>query len=139
MSDFVLDASVVLALYLPATPAQRSYAENVFSLLQHGAVATVPGLFFAEVGTVLVRARRKRQISSALLTEALIDLRAFMLDEANLPYTVMDVVDASQRYMLQGYDAVYFDLAKQFQLRIATLDKGHRSACKHHGVGLLTF
>lgn len=139
MSDFVLDASVALALYLPATAAQRSYAGKVFGLLQNGAVATVPGLFFAEVGAVLVKARRKRQIGSAALTQALTELRVIVLEEISIPYSVMDVVDVSERYMLTGYDVMYFDLAKQMGVPLATLDRGQKSACRHHAVDLVAF
>lgn len=139
MSDFVLDASCAIALYLPATPSQKAYASKVAKLLENGAVATVPGLFFAEVGSVLIKARRKRKINNTALAMALADMSAAGFEEVNIPYSVYAVVDAAQRYMLQGYDAVYFDLAKQMGIPIASLDRGHRSACKAHGVELVAF
>jgi hypothetical protein len=53
--DFVLDASVALALYLPATAAQKDYADKVVSLLINGALADVPALFAIETVSTLVK------------------------------------------------------------------------------------
>lgn len=80
MSDSVLDASVVVSLYLPATPAQRAYASKVVGLLYNGAVAAVPGLFAEEIGSVMIKARRKRLINAAVLDGVLADLDAVFLE-----------------------------------------------------------
>jgi predicted nucleic acid-binding protein len=42
------------------------------------------------------------------------------------------VVEFARRYHLQGYDALYFDLARTLGLPLATLDHGHRQAAKAH-------
>ena len=51
--------------------------------------------------------------------------------------TCAEVVRLAQTYNLQGYDAVYFDLARERGLPIATLDRGIRSASRRFGVELL--
>jgi predicted nucleic acid-binding protein len=139
MSDFVLDSSVTLSLFLPSTPRQKAYADAVAKLLADGAVPLVPALYALEVGSVLLKSRRRRLISETKLREALDQIDANFYRTAHMPYTVPGLVDAGARYMLQGYDAVYFDLAKQRGLPLASVDRGHASACKAHGVKLLTF
>lgn len=130
MSDFVLDASVVAALYLPALPEQRQYGIDVLSLMREGAVPAVPGLFALELGSVLVRARRKRLVTATALQNALADLDALFLEIHHIPYTVADVVGLAQRYTLAGYDAVYFDLARRLGVPLASIDRGHQAACR---------
>ena len=46
------------------------------------------------------------------------------------------VVDLASRYHLQGYDALYFHLARSMGLPLATLDHGHRQAARTHNVTL---
>lgn len=54
------------------------------------------------------------------------------------PSTPRRVVDLASRYHLQGYDALYFHLARSLGLPLATLDHGHRQAARAHGVTLFT-
>lgn len=126
-------------MYLPATDEQRDYAENVYTLLSNGAVAVVPGLWAIEVGAVLIHAKRRRKINAERLALALHDLSKLPTNITHKHYTPMDVVSIAAGYMLQGYDAVYFDTAKRLGVPLATLDRGQKSACGHHGVKLLTF
>ena len=139
MSDFVLDASVVVSLYLPATSVQRAYAVKTLELMRNGTVAAVPGLFDLEIGSVLIKARRKRLINTTLLDEALADLDAMFFEIHHVRYTTSEVVGIARRFMLTGYDAVYFDLAKRLNIPIASLDRGHKTACKSYGVKLISF
>ena len=139
MSDFVLDASVVLAAHLPATPAQKSYALSVLSLIRAGAVPAVPGLWAMEVGSVLINVRRQRLINQAQQDAALDAIDLMVYDVHHMPYTVPGLVHTAKTYMLQGYDAVYFDLAKRLGIPLASLDRGHKSACRAHGVKLMEF
>jgi predicted nucleic acid-binding protein len=50
--------------------------------------------------------------------------------------TARRVVELAKRYQLQGYDALYFGLAKSLSIPLATLDNGHRQAAKQHAVSL---
>jgi len=52
------------------------------------------------------------------------------------PIAPRRVVDLANRYNLQGYDAIYFHLAKTLGLPLATLDSGHEQAAKTYGVRL---
>jgi predicted nucleic acid-binding protein len=70
---------------------------------------------------------------------ALDDLDALIVNEHHDPYSAGHLAALAQRYMLAGYDTVYFDLARRLGVPLASLDRGQRSACGHHGVKLLTF
>lgn len=107
--------------------------------MRNGAVPAVPALFAMEVGSVLIRCRRKRLITADRLDRALEEIDALDYEVHHLPYTVPRVVSAAKAYMLQGYDAIYFDLAKQLGIPLASLDNGHRTACKSHAVSHMGF
>lgn len=139
MNDFVLDASVVLALHLPASAEQKLYAEKVLKLIRNGAVPAVPGLFALEVGSVLIKCRRKRLVTAHGLEVALEQIDLMNYSGYQWAYTVPGVVATAKAFMLQGYDSIYFDLAKRLRIPLASLDRGHRTACKSYGVKLLAF
>jgi predicted nucleic acid-binding protein len=70
MSDFVLDASTALALFLPNTPAQEEYSDYVFTLIKNGAVPAVPNIWVVEISAVLARSKKAGRISKATLDKA---------------------------------------------------------------------
>jgi predicted nucleic acid-binding protein len=49
--------------------------------------------------------------------------------DAELAVDAAEVVDLGLRYHLQGYDVVYFELARRLGAPVATLDGGMRTAC----------
>jgi predicted nucleic acid-binding protein len=137
MSDFVLDASTALALFLPNTPAQEEYSDYVFTLIKNGAVPAVPNIWVVEISAVLARSKKAGRISKATLDKACGYYDQLSVDVHYIEYTTKKLVQLSAIYNLAGYDAVYFDLAKFLNIPIASVDKGHFSACKAHGVELL--
>jgi len=60
-----------------------------------------------------------------------------LYDTHSIAYGIGQLVTLAKGYNLQGYDAVYFDLAKRLNIPIASLDKGIKTACKSYGVTLL--
>jgi predicted nucleic acid-binding protein len=137
MSDFVLDASTALALFLPNTPAQEEYSDYVSTLIKNGAVPAVPNIWVVEISAVLARSKKAGRISKATLDKACGYYDQLSVDVHYIEYTTKKLVQLSAIYNLAGYDAVYFDLAKFLNIPIASVDKGHCSACKAHGVELL--
>lgn len=134
--ELVLDASVSLAWFLKETPVRARYASAVSSLAADGAILHVPAQWGVEMGHVLLRERRRGTLSARALQQALGDLDSFDI-RVHLEYlTPRRVADLARRYNLQGYDSLYFDLARSLGVPIATLDHGHRQAAKVHGVRL---
>jgi len=134
--ELVLDASVSLAWFLKETPERAAYAAAVSTAAAEGAILHVPAQWGIEMGHVLLREHRNKVLKQGDLREALEDLDSFDIRVHLEPITARRVVDLATRYHLQGYDALYFDLARALSLPLATLDHGHRQAAKIHSVAL---
>jgi predicted nucleic acid-binding protein len=134
--ELVLDASVSLAWFLKETPERAAYAAAVSAAAAEGAVLRVPIQWGAEMGHVLLREQRRKVLTRAKLLQALTDLEAFDIRVHLEVFTPARVVELARRYHLQGYDALYFDLARTLALPLATLDQAHRQASKVHSVAL---
>lgn len=132
--ELVLDASVSLAWFLKESPERAAYAASVSAAAADGAILHVPVQWGIEVGHVLLREHRRKALTSARLHEALEDLDSFDIRVHLEPYTPRNVVAFANRYHLQGYDALYFELARALSLPLATLDGGHVAAARTHGV-----
>lgn len=116
---FVLDASVSLAWFLPdEAAAGRDYAMNVLAMAKDEiATAAVPLLWHEEIADVLLRAKRAREISAGQFAQALALLRTLPIETHLNAYVFEILIERAQRYHLQAYDAVYFDLAVVLGLR----------------------
>jgi len=132
--ELVLDASVSLAWFLKETPEQAAYAASVSAAAAAGAILHVPVQWGIEVGHVLLREHRRKALASARLHQALEDLDSFDIRVHLEPYTPRSIVALANKYHLQGYDALYFELARELALPLATLDGGHVAAARAHGV-----
>lgn len=86
---------------------------------------------------MLVAAKRDKRISAAKLGASQATLRAFEFETLAVELDAAEVVDLGLRYHLQGYDVVYFELARRISVPIATLDGGMRTACGMFRVKLL--
>ena len=134
--ELVLDASVSLAWFLKETPERAAYAATVSAAAADGAILHVPVQWGIEMGHVLLREQRRKVLKRGKLRQALEDLDSFDIRVHLEPFTPRRVVDLARRYHLQGYDALYFDLARTLELPLATLDHGHRQAAKVHKVAI---
>jgi len=124
--ELVLDASVSLAWFLKETPERAAYAAAVSAAAADGAILHVPVQWGIEMGHVLLREQRRKVLKRGKLQQALEDLDCFDIRVHLELFTPRRVVDLARRYHLQGYDALYFDLARTLGLPLATLDHGHR-------------
>ena len=136
--ELVLDASVSLAWFLKESPERAAYAAAVSEAAGEGAVLHVPVQWGIEMGHVLLRERRRKILTVSGLQQALEKLDSLDIRTHLEPITPRRVVELANRYNLQGYDAIYFDLARTLGLALATLDSGHEQAAKAHGVQLFT-
>lgn len=134
--ELVLDASVSLAWFLRETRERAAYAAAVSAAAAEGAVLHVPIQWGAEMGHVLLREQRRKVLTRARLLQALADLESFDIRVHLEVFMPARVVELARRYHLQGYDALYFDLARTLGLPLATLDHGHGQASKAHGVAM---
>ncbi|MSP96178.1 MAG: PIN domain-containing protein [Betaproteobacteria bacterium] len=126
----VLDASVAVEWFLPSGGPGQRYAEKILERIGAGElVPAVPDLWHYELGSVLVAAKRDKRISAAKLGVSQSTLRALEFETLAVELNAAEVVDLSLRFHLQGYDVVYFELARRLEVPVATLDGGMRTAC----------
>lgn len=135
---FVLDAGVALAWFLPdEQPEDRSYAYDVLRSMREGAAfAVVPLLWHEEIAHALLRERRAKRLSAGRFVGATEGLGALDVETDLTGTTAQLLIARGLHYHLQGFDAVYFHLAKMRALPIAAIDRGLRTACRSHGVKL---
>jgi predicted nucleic acid-binding protein len=135
---FILDASVAIEWFLPGSGIRSRYAENILEKISaEELLPTVPDLWHYELGSVLIAAKRDRRISAANLRAAQIAIRGLQPETLAIELDAAELIDLSQRYHLQGYDVIYFELARRLSVPIASLDGGIKTACGVFGIELL--
>ncbi len=135
---FVLDASVAVEWFLPGGGPGGRYAEGILERIGGDElVPAVPDLRHYELGSVLIAAKRDKRISAAKLRASQLAIRGLKPETLAIEIDAAALIDLSRRYHLQGYDTVYFELARRLTVPIASLDEGIRTACKMFGVVLL--
>ena len=135
---FVLDASLAIEWFLPGRGSRSSYVEGILERIgAEKLLPTVPDLWHYEVGSVLIAAKRDKRISAARLKASQLAIRELRLETLVVELDAAELIDLSQRYHLQGYDVVYFELARRLTMPIASLDGGIKTACDVFGVEFL--
>ena len=136
MSDFVLDASLALQWFLE-DEADRKYSLAVLAILSEKR-ASVPPLWFYEVGNGLLMAYRRKRISLDQMHGFLARLKALPIDSAQQTITeIVELPTLAQTYGLTNYDAAYLALAIRLGLPVATTDSLLRKASVSAGVKIL--
>jgi len=134
---FVLDASVAVEWFLPGGGPTGRYAEGILERISaEGLVPAVPDLWHYELGRVLIAAKRDKRITAAKLRASQHAIRRLGLETLAIELAAAALIDLSQRYHLQGYDTVYFELARRLAIPIASIDGGINTACDVFGVEL---
>jgi predicted nucleic acid-binding protein len=136
-ADFVLDNSVAMRWVLPNSnrPEVHEYADGVQDSLIAGATALVPGLWWVEAISVLLKAERKGQISTADTGRFVSFLGALRVETQSQP-DISTTIALARLHGLSGYDAVYLELAILSGLPLATADEDLSKAAKLAGVPL---
>ena len=95
----------------------------------------VPIHWGIEMGHVLRRELNSGTLRRRAIAQALDDLDQIDIRSHTEHYSARQVFEFAGRYNLQGYDALYFELARVLKLPLATLDHGHVQAVREkHGV-----
>lgn len=121
----VIDASVVLAWYLPNEQGNAAADAVALQLARETAIA--PGIFWYEVRNILLRSERQGRIDSEDTEQFLGQLRALGI-EMDLEQNEVIVLALARRHQLTFYDAAYLETALRRRARIATLDGALASA-----------
>ena len=130
MSQFVLDASVVLTWCFPAENAAT--AQHVAGMFKQGDTAVAPSFWPHEVLNALLVGEKRKRISKELVRSFLDDLATLPIVLEQFPAGVVfdRIQRLSREHGLSAYDAAYLDLALDSGLPLATLDEDLVRACK---------
>ena len=134
----VVDASVALAWYLPESAVNFQYASALRDAhLDNRIIAVVPDFWAAEIAYRLAKSSRSKPSKlSVSLDQAAAFLDHFPQNIQPTPHSVSQILALAMRYNLQGWDALYFDIAIRQRAQLATLDGGLKTACERFGVRL---
>jgi len=132
----VLDASVAIALLI-----EEDRSEEARAIVRHiiDDCAEVPGLWYFEVGNVLLVAERRRALTAAARRDHLQDLARLpiVIDHEATGHVWGDTMALAERHGLSLYDASYLELSQRRQLPLASFDAALRRAARATNVPLL--
>ncbi|HEX4784703.1 MAG TPA: type II toxin-antitoxin system VapC family toxin [Candidatus Sulfotelmatobacter sp.] len=137
MSQFVLDASVVLTWCFP--DENSAVAQKIALRFEQGDSAIAPSFWPHEVLNALLVGEKRKRISDSLI-------RTFLADLVKLPVGIMHtppnavfgrIQSLSRQHRLTAYDAAYLDLAHESGFSLATLDQELVRASREAGIRLL--
>jgi len=129
----VLDASVALSWCFEdeASPATDAILDEV----RHSG-ALVPGLWFLELGNVLLQAERRRRIAAPDVAARLelISALPIFVDQNSTGRAWHEVLGLARAENLSVYDATYLELAFRRNVPLASRDKDLAAAARRLGV-----
>jgi predicted nucleic acid-binding protein len=132
----VIDASVALSWCFEdeASPATDALLDEA---LDHGAL--VPGLWFLELGNVLLQAERRGRISGPDVTARLELFSALpiFVDQQATGRAWSEILALARAESLTTYDATYLELALRRRAALATKDEALAAAARRHGVAVV--
>jgi predicted nucleic acid-binding protein len=136
MALFVVDASVTLAWCFE--DEKTDWSEGLLERLQ-GDRIHVPAHWATEVANALLMAVRRKRIDPEQLQRLWDELLVLPIDKepALTAERGKDVLALGEKHGLTIYDAAYLELARRYQLPLATLDGDLRKAAQADGIPLL--
>jgi predicted nucleic acid-binding protein len=136
VSDFALDASVALQWFLD-DELDRDYSLGILASLAERH-ATVPMLWFYEVGNGLVMAYRRKRIKLEQIDGFLMRLKTLPIDVApEVPAEILELPTLALLHGLTNYDAAYLATASRLDLPLATSGSDLRRCATAAGVVLV--
>jgi predicted nucleic acid-binding protein len=117
----------------------RQYSLNVLTELAQKR-ASVPVLWFYEVGNALLMANRRKRIDAGQIDGFLSRLKNLPIDPAlQTPSEILELPALARAHSLTNYAAAYLSLAMQSNIPLATTDTELRQAAAGVGVQILQF
>lgn len=125
MTTFVIDASVAVKWFLPAS--QEQYSENAFALLKRYAAGevrfVVPDLFWAELGNVCWKAVRQGRWPQKDAQAAVSATKKRAFPTVSTLSLLEDAVTISTAFDRSVYDSLYISLALMAKSEFVTADE----------------
>ena len=138
MSQFVLDASIILTWCFPDEESQK--ALEISERIAAGERVAVPAFWRHEILNALLVGERRKRITPELTQTFLDDLDRLPVDvdpPAGAPVAFKTTQALCRKHALTAYDAAYLELAMRDNQPLATVDEQLRRAALAESVVVL--
>ena len=127
----VVDASVVLAWFLPELPEPKALANTLLTRLRDlDGVVAVPGIFHYEVATILRKSLAAKKLLRPQYDSALAMLRDVWIETHGAQVDAEDLCKQAERMGCQVRDSAYVELARIEGLDLISRDGGMLQAAR---------
>ncbi len=131
---WVIDTSALIRLFVPDGPLHPEI-EMAFNRAASGAdVVLAPQFLLAESGNVLLRKRRRGELSASELNELLQAITSLPIRLCEHGPLLLPAVTLAQTHSLTVYDALYLAAAEQHGARLISSDAALATAARAIGV-----
>lgn len=121
---WVIDTSALIRLFVPDGPLHPE-AETAFNRAATGAdLVLAPHLLLAEAANVLLRKRRRDELSAQELRELLQAVESLPIRLCEHGPLLFPACALAEAHGLSAYDALYLAVAEQHSARLITNDEG---------------
>ena len=118
----VIDASVLVKFFIPEILSEK--AEELNARIMEGDLRLLaPDLIFAEVGNILWKKHRRKELSRAEAEEIVDAVVSLPMEIETSKVLLPFAVDLGLAYGITVYDALYVSLAKVHETILITADK----------------
>ncbi len=121
---WVIDTSALIRLFVPDGPLHPE-TETAFNRAATGAdLVLAPHLLLAEAASVLLRKRRRDELSAQELRELLQAVESLPIRLCEHGPLLFPACALAEAHRLSAYDALYLAVAEQHGARLITNDEG---------------
>jgi predicted nucleic acid-binding protein len=131
---WVIDTSALIRLFVPDGPIPPQ-AETAFNLASSATdLILAPQLLLAEAGNVLLRKRRRGELSEQEMREILQAIQTLPIRLCEHGPLLLPACALAETHGLSVYDALYLALAEQHGARLVTSDEALEAVARRIGL-----
>ncbi len=131
---WVIDTSALIRLFVPDGPVHPEVETALNQATSGAAVVFAPQLILAEAANVLLRKKRRGELSAGELGELLDAVRSLPIRLCDHELLLLPACSLVEEYNLSAYDALYLALAEQHSARLITNDDALDSVARKMGL-----
>lgn len=131
---WVIDTSALIRLFVPDGP-NHPEVETAFNRAASGAeLVLAPQLLLVEAANVLLRKRRRGELSTPELRELLQAVESLPIRLCEHGPLLLGACSLAETHGLSAYDALYLALAEQHGARLITCDEALAKVARNIGL-----
>ncbi len=119
---WVIDTSALIRLFVPDGPIHPEVETALNQAASGAAVVFAPQLILVEAANVLLRKRRRGELSVQEFGELLVAVKSLPIRLCDHESLLLPACALAEEYNLSAYDALYLALAEQHGARLITND-----------------